>query len=65
MTVSGEMTLFVTIEKWTLTFYQSWDTVEIHRLDQRVLDRTTALAGEADREMTRVSFTYLITIVLL
>ena len=33
------------------------NTVEIHRLNQWVLDWTTVLAGEVDREMTCVSFT--------
>ena len=32
-------------------------TVEIHRLNQYVLDWATAVAGEAYRELTHVSFT--------
>ena len=33
-------------------------TVEIHRLDQCILDWTTAVAGKADTRQLSVSFTY-------
>ena len=49
--------------QWTDIKMSKWQqivnlstTVEIHRLDQWILDWTAAVAGEADRELTSVSF---------